>query len=160
MSNPSRFFNAQLIHYFRKTINYNDTAIGTAVEVGTFPAGAVLLCGGSAYTAGTTPAVAVPSMSSVIFINRTAWDGSAAVTAGTNGSSYNDLFASADITEGTKGIYAADGATVWNSNGTAGAGFVILNATADTTVYAKSTGSGATTGKGTFVVPFAVDNDG
>ena len=159
MSTPGRIFNWQLVHYARKTINYSDSNISTGVEVGTFPGGAILLCGSVAYAAATTPAVAVPGAGPILFINRTAWDGSAAVTAGTNGSSYNNLFGTADITEATKGVYCATADVVYNSDGATGAGFIILAATTDTTIYAKSTGSGATTGKGTFVVPFIVDND-
>lgn len=156
----ARVHNWQVAHYCRKTINYNDSLIGTGVLLGTIPEGSILLCGGRVYNAATTPAVAAPGQGPILFINRTAWDGSAAVTAGTNGSSYNDLFGSGDITEGTLGVYTATGDVVYNSDGATGAGFVILNSATEVGIYAKSTGSGATTGKGTFVIPYIPDNDG
>lgn len=43
MAGPARQYHHQHTHYLRKRVNYNDSAIGTGVVMGTLPAGAMLL---------------------------------------------------------------------------------------------------------------------
>lgn len=43
MAGPARQLHTQQIHYLRKRVNYNDSAIGTGVVMGTLPAGAMIV---------------------------------------------------------------------------------------------------------------------
>jgi hypothetical protein len=63
MAGPARQLHTQQIHYLRKRVNYNDSAIGTGVVMGTLPAGAMIVsqdvrCS-TAFNAGTTNALNV-----------------------------------------------------------------------------------------------------
>lgn len=57
----ARLTHMQVIHYFRKRVNYNDTGIAAGVFVGTLPAGAQLtqlaVRVNTAFNAGTTNAL-------------------------------------------------------------------------------------------------------
>lgn len=63
MAGPARELHTQQVHYLRKTINFNDSAIGTGVVMGTLPAGAMLISQNvqviTAFNAGTTNAINV-----------------------------------------------------------------------------------------------------
>jgi hypothetical protein len=63
MAGPARQLHTQQIHYIRKRVNFNDSAIGTGVVFGTLPAGAMIVsqavrCS-TAFNAGTTNALNV-----------------------------------------------------------------------------------------------------
>lgn len=61
--NTSRQLHMQLVHYFRKRVNYNDAGISAGVLFGTLPAGAMLVGNfvrvNTAFNAGTTNALNV-----------------------------------------------------------------------------------------------------
>ena len=63
MAGPARQLHTQQIHYLRKRVNYNDSAIGTGVVMGTLPAGAMIVTQNvrvsTAFNAGTTNALNV-----------------------------------------------------------------------------------------------------
>lgn len=63
MAGPARQLHTQQIHYIRKRVNWNDSAIATGVVFGTLPAGAMIVsqnvrCN-TAFNAGTTNALNV-----------------------------------------------------------------------------------------------------
>jgi hypothetical protein len=63
MAGPARQLHTQQVHYLRKRVNWNDSAIGSGVVMGTLPAGAMIVsqnvrCN-TAFNAGTTNAVNV-----------------------------------------------------------------------------------------------------
>jgi hypothetical protein len=132
-SGRARNTGEQLTHFIRKTVNYNDTNIGTSdkVKVGTLPAGAfivkTLVRVETAFNAGTTNVL----------------------TVGTSGGSDADIVGASDVTEGSTGTVV-----VTTGNG--------LSITADTDVFAKytQTGTVATTGKATIVIEYCPNNDG
>jgi hypothetical protein len=61
MAGPARQLHTQQTHYIRKRVNWNDSAIGTGVIMGTLPAGAMLLAiavrVNTAFNAATTNAL-------------------------------------------------------------------------------------------------------
>lgn len=63
MAGPARQHHTQQIHYLRKRVNYNDSAIGTGVVMGTLPAGAMIVTQNvrvnTAFNAATTNALNV-----------------------------------------------------------------------------------------------------
>lgn len=63
MAGPARQLHTQQIHYIRKRVNWNDSAIGTGVVFGTLPAGAMIVSQNvrvnTAFNAGTTNALNV-----------------------------------------------------------------------------------------------------
>jgi hypothetical protein len=63
MAGPARQLHTQQVHYLRKRVNYNDSAIGTGVVMGTLPAGAMIVSQNvrvpTAFNAGTTNALNV-----------------------------------------------------------------------------------------------------
>lgn len=63
MAGPARVLHTQQIHYLRKRVNFNDSAIGTGVVFGTLPAGAMLTNQSvrvvTAFNAATTNAINV-----------------------------------------------------------------------------------------------------
>ncbi len=123
----------QAVHFFRKTVNYNDTGIGTAdtVKVGVIPAGARLLPAfvsiNTAFNAATTNVL----------------------TVGSNASSDNNIVAAGDVDETVTGVTQV---------------FTGLSVTfsADTTIYVRYTQSGtaATTGQATIILPYVPNSDG
>ena len=132
-SGRARDLGLQAVHYLRKTVNYNDTGIGTAdtVKVGRLPAGAFI----------TNTLVRVDTVFNAATTN--------VLTIGTNAASDNNIVASGDVNEASAITFVC----------TTGNG---LSITSDTDVYARytQTGTAATTGKATVVITFAVNNDG
>ncbi len=128
----AREYHTQQVHYLRKTVNFNDANVGTAVLVGTLPAGAQIVDAVTnvltVFNAGTTNVL----------------------TAGTNSSSYDNIIGSGDVAEGSTGGNRAAVATA-----TAG------SYASDTDVYAKyaQTGTAATTGKAVIVISYVPNND-
>jgi hypothetical protein len=63
MPGISRQYHHQHVTYFRKRVNFNDSAIGTGVVFGTLPAGAMIIAQNvrvtTAFNAGTTNALNV-----------------------------------------------------------------------------------------------------
>jgi hypothetical protein len=123
----------QAVHTFRKTVNFNDTGIGTAdtVPIGVIPAGAFIIDVKvkivTAFNAGTTNVL----------------------TAGSNAGSDNNIVAAGDVDETATGTTSVS--TGWG-----------LAFAADTTIYARytQTGGAATTGQATFVISYVPNNDG
>jgi len=131
-SGKARDTGLQVVHFLRRTVNYNDTNIGTSdkVKLGTLPAGAFivkcLVRVDTAFNAGTTNVL----------------------TVGTSGGSDADIVGSADVTEGSTGTVV-----VTTGNG--------LSITSDTDIYIKytQTGTAATTGAATIVLEYAPNSD-
>jgi hypothetical protein len=123
----------QVVHFLRKTVNYNDTGIGTAdtVKLGTLPSGALILDAQvrvtTAFNAATTNVL----------------------TVGTSSGSDADVVSAADVDEATTGSYQA----------TRGRD---LTFSADTALYVKYTQSGtaATAGVATVIVAYVTNTDG
>lgn len=63
MPGVARQLHTQLVHYFRKRVNYNDAGIAAGVSFGTLPAGAMIISQNvrvsTAFNAGTTNALNV-----------------------------------------------------------------------------------------------------
>ena len=127
-----RVFHQQMVHYIRKTVNFNDTGIGTSVYAGTLPNGAQIIDAvtnvETAFNAGSTNVL----------------------TAGITGAGYTDIIGSADVTEATPGGYRAAILTAGTK----------MAADSDVFVRYTQTGGAATTGKATIVITYAVNNDG
>jgi hypothetical protein len=118
----------QVVNTLKKTVNYNDPGIATGVAFDNYlPINAFILMVlveiVTLFNAGTTNVL----------------------TVGTNGSSYNNIVAAADVNEGVAGVYEA----------TRGYGRA-LTASADVLPYAMYTQSGtaATTGQAIIVISF------
>lgn len=130
-----RQYQHQMVHYLRKTVNYNDSGIASGVYMGTLPSGAVILPFAStiavttAFNAGTTNNLLVGK------------------TAGSN-----EYVATADSAAGTAGVKTFALATV-----TTGA---LMAADQDIYVAYTQTGTAATAGVAKVVLAYAVDNDG
>lgn len=128
----ARIYSQQMVHYVRKTVNYNDTNIGTAdsVVVGYLPANAEIVDVKvnvlTAFNAATTNVL----------------------TVGTSSGSDADIVGAGDVDESTTGVYSV----------TKGWG---LSLTADTKIYAKytQTGTAATTGKARILISYIPSND-
>lgn len=123
----------QLSHYFRKTVNWNDTGIATGVYVGTFPAGAMITSVtayvGTAFNAGTTNVLTLGTLAT-----GTELANNAATVPGTPG--YKSITPNASP-------------------------YTPTTLTVDTDFYAfyTQTGTAATAGQATFVVHYAPNND-
>jgi hypothetical protein len=78
-------YHQNLVHYLRKEVNYNDPGIAAGVAIGRLPAGAqitqALARVRTGFNAGTTNVL----------------------TVGTNPANYDNIFAAADIAEGSAG---------------------------------------------------------
>lgn len=63
MAGPARQLHTQQVHYLRKRVNFNDSAISTGVVMGTLPAGAMIVSQNvrvnTAFNAATTNALNV-----------------------------------------------------------------------------------------------------
>lgn len=127
------FHGFQLVHSFRKTVNFNTTGIGTAdtVKLGVIPSGAritkIWVSINTAFNAATTNVL----------------------TVGSNASSNNNIVAAADVDETATGV--TEVTTGWS-----------VTFAADTTIYIRYTQSGtaATTGAATIILEYVPNNDG
>lgn len=132
-SGKARDNGSQNVQTISRTVNYNDTNIGTSdkVKVGTLPAGAQLL----------------PAVVNVLTVFNAATTN--VLTVGTSGGSDADIVAAGDVDEGSTG-------------GTLVARGLGLAFSADTDIYVKytQTGTAATTGKAQIVIPFVSLNNG
>lgn len=130
MGTEREYKHLRTVHYLRKTINFNDTGIGTGVRMGSLPAGAQLLQGvvnvRTAFNAGTTNVL----------------------TVGTNASSYNNLAAAADVDETSATVQALPILKA-----------LYFSAAADVYAMYTQSGTAATTGVATIIIPYTIDND-
>lgn len=129
--NQSRQFHEQQIHYFRKRVNWNDAVIATGVNIGTLPAGAMLIGVGvrvnTAFNAATT---------NVLTCGTTATGG--------------EVLASAVALAGATGYKTA----------TSGTAFAASFATdQDLFVSFTQSGTAATAGQADIVVSYVPNND-
>lgn len=126
----ARELSLQAVHYFRKTVNYNDADIASGVKFGVLPAGAqligVIVNVETAFNAGTTNVL----------------------TVGTNASDWNNVVDSDDTAE------TAGGSALI----TTGTGLEFTADTSIYVKYAQ-TGTAASTGKAHIVVMYVPDND-
>lgn len=116
----------QIINTLTKTVNYNDAGISSGISFAeSLPIGAFIV---GWYVEVVTAFNAVSTN---------------VLTVGTNSTSYNDIVNSADVTEGTTGVYA--GTRGWGRS---------LAATAEKAVFAKytQTGTAATAGQAVIVI--------
>lgn len=123
---------AQMVHYLRFAVNYNDAGIASGVGKQTLPAGALIVGTdvyiGTAFNAGTTNVL----------------------TVGTSGV-FTEIVAAADVAEGSTGL-------TQNIKPTG----VMLGAIAsDTQVFASftQTGTAATAGAAIVVIKYIPNND-
>jgi hypothetical protein len=119
---PARQSSDPQVQFIRFAINWNDVGVATGALKATLPSGAILI-GTDHYVETAFNAVTTN-----------------VVTVGTNASTYNNILAAADITEGTTGALVKD---------TSPTGTALGPLTADTAVYAlyTQTGTAATAGK-------------
>lgn len=121
----------QVVHYFRKRVNYNDAGIAAGVNCGTLPAGAMLVMAAvrvnTAFNAATT---------NVLQMGTTATGG--------------EILASAVVLAGATGFKTA----------TSGTAFAATFAT-DTDIFVSytQTGAVATTGQADLMVGYVPNND-
>jgi hypothetical protein len=122
-------YHQNLVHYLRKEVNFNDPGIAAGVVIGRLPAGAqitqALARVRTAFNAGTTNVL----------------------TVGTNATSYDNIFAAADIAEGSAGNNAAPLANLQE-----------VLAEADVFVKYTQTGTAASQGKATIHIAYTVNN--
>jgi hypothetical protein len=127
----ARQYPQQLVHYFRKTVNYNDTGIGSGLFMGKLPAGAhILHCNVRIKTAFNSA-------------------GTNRLVVGTNSSSYNNVCTSTTAAASTTG----------GKQSVIGGALDFTSDTDLFVKYSAATGTAATTGVATVTVAFAVDND-
>lgn len=132
-SNP-RATQYQVVHYLRKTVNYNDTGIAAGtVIMGTLPAGAIIT--------GTDVNVQVVFNAATTNV----------LTAGGNGTTADDVFAAADVAEGAVAL-------TQNIKPT-GSSLGVLAADRDICVKYTQTGTAATTGQAQIIVKYVLNND-
>ncbi len=123
----------QQVHYFRKTVNFNDTGIASGVYVGTLPAGAQVI--------GTDVNVLV--VFDAVTTN--------VLTAGINSTAYDNLVADGDVDESAVAL-------TQNIKPT-GTALVPLAAASDFYVKYTQTGTAATAGQAVIVVKYIPNND-
>ena len=122
-------YHQNLVHYLRKEVNYNDPGIAAGIVIGRLPANAqvtqALARVRTTFNAGTTNVL----------------------TVGTNGTSYDNIFGTADIAEGSAGNSAAPLANLQD-----------VQAEADVFVKYTQTGTAATQGKAVIHIAYTVNN--
>ena len=122
-------YHQNLVHYLRKEVNYNDPGIAAGVVIGRLPAGAqvtqALARVRTTFNAGTTNVL----------------------TIGTNANSYDNIFAAADIAEGSAGNNAAPLANLQD-----------VVSEADVFVKYTQSGTAATQGKAIIHIAYTVNN--
>lgn len=117
------------VHFLRKEVNFNDPGIASGVVIGRLPANAqitqALARVRTTFNAGTTNVL----------------------TVGTNASSYDNIFGTADIAEGAAGNNAAPVAN-------------LQEALTETDVFVKYTqaGTAATQGRAVIHIAYTVNN--
>ncbi len=130
MAGSPRVHHQQLVHYFRKTVNFNDAGIASGVLMGTLPAGAQIVDAvvnvETAFNAATTNVL----------------------TAGTNSTSFDNIVGASDVSEGSAGAARA----------TAGLALEFTADTDVYAKYTQS-GTAATTGKAHIVISYVPNND-
>jgi len=132
-ANNARQTQYQQSHYFRKRVNWNDAGIAAGINIGTLPAGAVLLDAAArintAFNAATT---------NVLQMGITPTGG--------------EILASAVVLAGATGFKSA-------KTGTAFAAAATLATDTDVYVSYTQTGTAATAGQADLVVQYAPNND-
>jgi hypothetical protein len=130
-TNP-RQFHLQAVHFFRKTVNYNDTGVSTGIFMGTLPSGALIV--------------------DVVADVRTAFNAGSgnSLSVGVTSTAYTDIMATADVTLATTGGYR--GAILAAADRMA----------TDTDLYVRYTQTGSTASAGVVdvAVMFLPNNDG
>jgi hypothetical protein len=127
----ARDYGKQLIHYFRKTVNYNDTNVGTGLKMGTLPVGAKLY--------GCVVGVETGFNSA----------GTNRLVVGTNSSTYNNIMTST----------VAAASTTGGKHSVIGASLAFTVATDIYVKYSAATGTAATAGKAVVTVAYMPNND-
>ena len=128
----ARQYHSQQLHYFRKTVNYNDAGIGSGVQFGVFPKGAKIRDAMASVETGFNSA------------------GTNRLVIGTNSTSFNNIMTST----------VAAASTTGNKQSLVGGALAAF--TQDTPVYVKytaATGTAATAGKAVISVSYMPDND-
>jgi hypothetical protein len=122
-------YHQNLVHYLRKEVNYNDPGIASGIVIGRLPANAQI-----------TQALARV---------RTTFNASTTnvLTVGTNATNYDNIFGTADITEGSAGNSAAPLANLQD-----------VQTEADVFVKYTQTGTAATQGKAIIHIAYTVNN--
>lgn len=123
-------YHQNMVHFLRRTVNFNDVGIATGLVMGRLPANAQIIDAvarvKTAFNAATTNVL----------------------TVGTNASTYDNVMAAGDITEGTPGNYR-----------TAVAGLIDVTADTDLLVRYTQSGTPATTGQAIITVAYSVKNE-
>ncbi len=131
-TNP-RQYSQQVLHYIRKTVNWNDTGIGSGVKIGTLPSGAMV----------TRTDVYIPTAFNASSSN--------SLSLGTSGTT-TELLAVATVVASATGY----------KNGQPNASPFLGAIASDQDVYAlyAQTGTAATAGQAVFTIQYSVNNDG
>lgn len=122
-------YHQNMVHFLRRTVNFNDVGIATGVVMGRLPAGAQIISAHArvktAFNAATTNVL----------------------TVGTVGASFDNVLGAGDVTEATPGTYAAPVA-----------GLIDVAADTDLVARYTQTGTPATTGQAIITVAYSVIN--
>ena len=126
----ARQYQTQQLHYFRKTVNYDDADVGTGVEVGMIPAGAHIVSAWARISTGFNSA------------------GTNRLVVGTN-TNRNNVMTSTVAAASTTGAKVS----------TIGGALSFTKDTPLYVKYTAATGTAASAGVATITVAFAPDND-
>lgn len=133
LGSTARQNSAQLVHYLRFAVNFNDPGIASGIGKQFLPKGAIIkdtsVYVGAAFNAATTNVL----------------------TVGTNAASFNNIVAGADVDETTIAI----------TNGIKPTGTALGPLAADTQVFVTytQTGTAATAGSAVVVIQYIPNND-
>jgi hypothetical protein len=122
-------YHQNLVHFLRKEVNYNDPGVAAGIVIGRLPAGAQV----------TQALARVKTTFNAATTN--------VLTVGTNGSAYDNIFAAADIAEGSVGNNIAPTANLQEAANEA-----------DVFVKYTQTGTAATQGKAVIHIAYTVNN--
>lgn len=128
----ARTLGIQAVHYFRKTVNFNDTGIGTGIAFGKLPLGAHILHANVRISTAFNSA------------------GTNRLVVGTNSSSFNNVCTSTTAAASTTG----------GKQSVIGGALSFTQDTDLYVKYTAATGTAATTGVATVTVAFVPNNDG
>lgn len=135
MSKPNPRQNAlQMLHFYRKRVNWNDTNIGTGAYMCTIPAGAIItstdVVVNAAFNAGTTNSLSV----------------------GGNSANYNDVAAVSSTLAGSTGQKAGIRPNAATATGS-------LTADLDVFVLYQQTGTAASAGSADIMITYIPNTD-
>ncbi len=129
MNIPAQQYHHNMVHFFRKVVNFNDPGIANGVVFGRLPANAQI----------TSAVARVKTAFNAVTTN--------VLTVGTNASNYDNVLGAGDVTEGTPASYVAPAG-----------GLIDVTSDTDLVVKYTQTGTAATTGQAIIHIAYTVLN--